>query len=187
MKKIPTMFQRRPVQRHVTDTVTSGCEWVLVGEGVATRKWDGSCCMVRGNKLYKRRELSGGQEAPPLFEQVGIDSATGKRVGWVPVGDSPEDRWHREAFMRAADWPDGTYELVGPKVNGDNDGVGGHKLIPHGTVKHPIEDRSIHGIRRALESMPWEGFVFWHPDGRRAKIKRKDFNLPWPVAQEVKP
>lgn len=41
MKKIPTVFVRDPDDRkHVLPQVTPGCEWVLAGEGRATRKFD---------------------------------------------------------------------------------------------------------------------------------------------------
>jgi hypothetical protein len=43
-----------------------GCQWVFDGEGVATRKYDGACCMVRDGKLYKRRELGPKQSAPAV-------------------------------------------------------------------------------------------------------------------------
>lgn len=32
-------------------------EWVIAGEGRATRKLDGTCCMMRGGKLYRRFEV----------------------------------------------------------------------------------------------------------------------------------
>lgn len=45
MRKIPTLFVREFLPNHkilITDQVTPGCEWVLAGEGVATRKLDGT-------------------------------------------------------------------------------------------------------------------------------------------------
>lgn len=184
MKKIPTLFQRTPDRRQVIDAVTPGCEWVLAGEGVATRKWDGTCCLVRDGKLYKRREIREGDTTPADFEEVGSDPETKKRVGWVPVGDGPEDMWHREAFKRqtVAAKADGTYELVGPKINGNADKVLGHMLIRHGEYLSDFTGVwSFESVKRELEHLNWEGFVWWHPDGRMAKIKRRDFGLPWPV------
>lgn len=37
------------------------------------------------------------------------------------------------------------------------------------------------GLREWLTSHPVEGLVFHHPDGRLAKIKRRDFGLRWPA------
>ena len=95
MKKIPTMFVRTPDRRHITDQVTPGCEWVANGEGVATRKWDGTCCMIRDGKLYKRRDVRAGKPTPPDFEPVEHDDVTGRTFGWMPVGDGPDDALHR--------------------------------------------------------------------------------------------
>src|SRR5689334_3062831 len=120
MKKIPTIFVRDMSKQPavVIDQWNDGCEWVRDGEGVATRKWDGTSVLIRNTKLYKRRELRSGDVAPADFESLGTDENTGKTVGWVPVGDGPDDRWYREA-----PWPghDGTFELCGPKVNGNKD------------------------------------------------------------------
>src|SRR4051794_21232683 len=116
MQKIPTMFERdwNGDRSRVLDQVHPGCEWVLAGEGTATRKIDGTCCLIRDGKLYKRQEFKQGQALPADFEEAGFDPETGKRVGWRPVGEGPEDKWHREGFANLVDKADGTYELVGP-------------------------------------------------------------------------
>jgi hypothetical protein len=50
MKKIPTIFERdRDGDRsRVVNVINSKCQWVFDGEGVATRKVDGTCCRVLG-------------------------------------------------------------------------------------------------------------------------------------------
>ena len=124
MKKIPTLFERNHDGDHlVRDEVTPGCEWVLAGEGVATRKRDGTCCLVKGGELFKRREVKKGKPEPKGFIAAGDrDKVTGKIQGWMPV--TPEDKRHVEAWANEGplrDLADGTYELVGPKVNGNPD------------------------------------------------------------------
>lgn len=111
MKKIPTIFERNwnGDRSRVVNTPHPDCGWVFAGEGEATRKIDGTSCMVRAGKLYKRREFREGQVIPHDFEIAGEDAETKKMVGWVPVGDLPEDRWHREAFP--SNFPDGTSHL----------------------------------------------------------------------------
>ena len=56
MKKIVSLFKRDYEGRPplVYDEVVEGAEWVLAGEGIATRKWDGTCAMVSYGKLWKR-------------------------------------------------------------------------------------------------------------------------------------
>ena len=73
MKKIPTMFERdwEGDRSRVIDKPHPDCGWVFAGEGRATRKLDGTCCMIRGGKMFKRRELRAGDALPPGFELVG--------------------------------------------------------------------------------------------------------------------
>jgi hypothetical protein len=150
----------------------------LAGEGTATRKLDGTCCMVRGNRLYKRRELRKGERAPPDFEIVDADEETGKIVGWVPVGDGPEDKYHREALERDGGF-DGTFELVGPKVQGNPEQYDRHSLVWHDDLVLVMDGvpRTFDGLREWLADKDIEGIVFHHSDGRMAKIKKRDFGL----------
>lgn len=182
MKKIPTIFIRDMSKQPalVIAEWTPGCEWVRDGEGEATQKYDGTSCMVRAGKLYKRRELRQGDVAPPDFESLGTDENTGKTVGWVPVGDGPEDKWHRGAFASGVSWVDGTYELVGPRVQGNKDGYPEHMLVSHErAARFHDAPRDFESLKRWLDEHRSEGIVWHHPDGRMAKIKRRDFGLKW--------
>lgn len=178
MQKIPTIFQRdwNGDRSRVVDEPHPACGWVFAGEGRATRKIDGTACLVRDGRLFKRRELRAGEARPAGFETLGADPETGKTVGWVPVGDGPEDRWHREGLAALADARDGTYELIGPKVQANPEGSPTHVLVRHDTLA--IEEavpRSFEGLRAWLEGRDMEGLVFHHPDGRMGKIKLRDF------------
>lgn len=181
MKKIPTVFERdwNGDRSRVVDQVRAGCEWVLAGEGKPTAKLDGTCCMVRGARLYKRRELKATDVAPDNFDATEYDPETEKTVGWVPVGEGPEDRYHREAWaIPGMVYPDGTYELLGPKVQGNPEHAVTHVLIPHSSVDILVEvPRTFDGLREWLTGKDMEGIVFHHPDGRMAKIKLRDFGL----------
>lgn len=177
MKKIKTIFKRNPENmREILPEVTPGCEWVFEGEGVATRKYDGSCCMVRDGKLYKRREVKEGKQIPADFEEEDFDKNTGKRFGWVPVTDSPEDKYHNEAFCPGL--PDGTYELLGPKIQRNMEGEESHRLQAHSEAQK-LEDcpREFDSLALWFKSMDIEGVVWHHPDGRMAKIKLRDFGV----------
>lgn len=94
MKKIISLFQRNyETDRLVRDEVVPGAEWVLAGEGVATRKFDGACCMVRDGKLFKRYDAKNGKTPPPGFEPAqDADPVTGHLPGWLLVGDCAEDK-----------------------------------------------------------------------------------------------
>ena len=177
MRKIISLFQRNyDGDCKVRNEVVPGAEWVPAGEGVATRKYDGTCCLVRGGKLYKRYEVKRGGKSPLGFEPANeVDETTGKQQGWLPVRDGPEDRWHREAFLNFQD-VDGTYELCGPKIQGNPEGFETHVLIPHARADVlPDCPREFDGIREYLFSRTIEGIVWHNEDGRMVKIKKKDF------------
>lgn len=38
--------------------------------------------------------------------------------------------------------------------------------------------RDYDGLAAYLAALPYEGIVWWHPDRRMAKIKRRDFPVP---------
>lgn len=192
MKKIPTLFRRDPDDmRHVLPEVHPECEWVLAGEGVATRKYDGTCVMLDAEgQWWARREVKPGKTPPPNYVAIETDEATGKTVGWEPISQSAFAKFHAEALEEAEDaeypedyhpgpWPVGTYELIGPKINRNPERCEVHELVAHECADvAQIPDRSFVGIRDAvleLANFGWEGIVFHHPDGRMAKIKARDF------------
>lgn len=188
MKKIPTLFQRDwdGDRRYVLPEVVPGCEWVTKGEGVATRKYDGTCVRLTADGMWwARREVKPNKPSPVDFVPVEIDQETGKMVGWEPIERSSFARYHAEALAAeaangtAGDLQPGTYELCGPKVNGNPEAYRGHVLVPHAEADSlPDAPRDFDGLARWLHEQPWEGVVWHHPDGRMAKIKRRDFPKP---------
>lgn len=209
MKKMPCLFQRdfsskrNPV---LLNALTPGCEWALTAEAIATRKYDGTACAVIGGQLYKRYDLKRVNAVHDISKlpQGAIacdepDSVTGHWPHWVLVGQEPDSRWHREAWEAvrgggvdvaggAAVWrdgvrtlPDGTYELCGPKLQGNPEALTSAEFFRHGAVVEQVLDRSFDGLRRFLEEYAGEGLVFHHPDGRRCKIRRGDYGFAWPI------
>lgn len=178
MKKIQSLFQRNyEGDRLVRDEVVLGSEWVLNGEGTATRKFDGTCCMVRNGKLFKRYDAKQGKTPPTGFEPAqDADPVTGHRPGWLPVGDGPEDQWFREA-MKDSVYADGTWELCGPKIQGNPEGLAKHSLVEHGAFILPDAPRTFNELKAYFLDKDIEGIVWHHPDGRMVKIKKKDFGL----------
>lgn len=180
MRKIVSLFQRNyETDRRVRDEIVPGAEWVIAGEGVATRKFDGTCCMWRDGKLWKRYELKAGKVAPDGFQAAqDADVVTGDVPGWLPVGDGPDDARHREALAAAGGrLDDGTYELCGPKVQKNPDGYVSHVLIRHGCEVLADAPRTFDALRDYLAAHDIEGIVWHHPDGRMVKIKGRDFGI----------
>jgi len=185
VKKTVSLFQRNyDGDRLVRDELVPGAEWVAAGEGVATRKRDGTCCMVRDGQLYKRYDAKAGKTPPTCFEpaQPEPDATTGHWPGWLPVGDGTDDQRHREAWNAAWEgeraWLEpGTYELCGPRVQGNPEGFASHVLVRHGCEVLGDAPRDWTGLRSYLANKDIEGIVWHHPDGRMVKIKGKDFGL----------
>ena len=186
MKKIPTLFTRNPEDRRhvIVGEVSPGCEWVIADEGRATIKFDGTCVLILRDGLavkgYARREVKPGKTPPPNWWEVDADPVTGKRVGWEPIEQSGFARFYAEAVENCGDddpLTPGTYELVGPRINGNPERVNRHLLWRHGGIDIQISPMSIEGVLAAMKllaDMGREGIVWHHPDGRMAKLKVRD-------------
>ena len=89
MRKIPTLFERVFDNHRKVDilpNVTAGMEWVMQGEGVATEKYDGSCCAIIDGEYYKRYDAKQGKTPP--FGAIPCckpDPITGHWPHWIKV------------------------------------------------------------------------------------------------------
>ena len=185
MKKIPTLFEREFANHRVvgiTDKVCEGMEWVLRGEGVATVKWDGSCCAIIDGVFYKRYDAKAGKTPPAgAIPCCDPDPVTGHHPHWLPVNwCNPADKWFVAAFDNSMYAANGTYEAIGAQFQGNPYNLAVDNLIPHGCTSL-IVPRTFEGIRDYLEKNAIEGIVFWKGGEPMCKIKRSDFGLPWPA------
>lgn len=205
MQKIPTLFERDPKTLLVIDKVKPECQWVIDDEGIPTEKIDGTCCMIKDGELYKYYELNLAKTPLEKAQERGFiiaDPTITKKntlLGWMPVTDSPEDRYHREGFNWLywlktkhddSDIEDGTYELVGPKVQNNYYNLETHMLFKHGWelggwfvcdldvfCNPPLTFKCLRLLFQDFveHTEYFEGLVWHHPDGRMAKLKAKDF------------
>lgn len=183
MEKIPTLFERGE-DFTVVPKVRAGCEWVFEGEGEATEKLDGTNIRltVRSGEIVrveKRRNPTKAQKKRGIVDGWYVDA----------IADLPEDRWIFAAVehTETSAWPDGEHpcEALGPKIQGNPLELEQHICVPFnlGAPKYGDVPRSYGGLMEHLATLQSryapgalaEGLVFHHPDGRRAKIKRKDF------------
>lgn len=190
MKKIPSLFKRDyEGTRLVYDEVVPGSEWVQNGEGIATIKLDGTSCAIIDGKLYKRfdrkRNNKTGKFRPAPEGAIPCEEAPNEHTGhwphWVPCDRyNPEDKYHWEAWDKLNTKADGTYELIGPKINGNKELESSHRLVKHGEwIFYNDPPRIYNGLKEWFEVVKVEGIVWHHPDGRMVKIKRKDFGYEW--------
>ena len=169
MEKIPTLFERDETARGrpVTPAFKPECLWVAADEGVATRKLDGMNVKIVGGVLHKRQK--------PV-------AAVYDEASYVPASRTdPGDRYLFEAFDSAPNWEDGIYEALGPKIQGNPEKHERYTLVRVAPIDASLvlEDvpRTFEGLRDWLAAHDVEGVVFHHPDGRKAKIKKRDFGL----------
>jgi hypothetical protein len=188
MKKIQTIFVRsKDNPRLVTDIQNPDLlsEWPDFWsrqDGIATKKFDGTACAVIGGRLYKRWDGPRGEGAAVPNGYIQAEPGSSHKVGWLLVRDGPEDKWHRSI---PAPTEDGTYELCGPRINGNPEKLADHQFIRHGSVIYDDVPRDFAGLKAWLVAHVTEGIVWHGPAGRFAKIKRRDFGLPWPIKEEL--
>lgn len=195
MKKIPTLYERVFDGHKVVDIIEKFpnedvARRVLYGDNVkATIKVDGSCCAYIDGVFYKRYDAKKGKKPPvgAIPCEAAPDPVTGHWPHWLAVSaDEKGDRWLIEAAsnsMLDELYPDEgafTFEAIGPHFNANPYGLKRDILVPHGESVIQNFSFGIPLIRKFLEETPVEGVVFWDEDGPFAKIKRKDFGLPWP-------
>lgn len=188
MKKISTLYKKDPKDLgRVINEVNPENAWVFTDEGVkAIRKYDGTACAIIDGQLYKRYDVKKGKSVPenaiPCQEP---DEITGHWPHWVKCDrNNPADKWHFEAYdlnniELLESGSDGTYELCGPKVNGNPEKFASHVLIPHGDfdldLTLSIYDFTL--FKNYLDAVDIEGIVFHHPDGRMCKLRKSDFGI----------
>ncbi|MCP4540171.1 MAG: hypothetical protein GY832_23785 [Chloroflexi bacterium] len=165
-----------------SDEINRECQWVVDGEGIPTIKWDGTAVMFRDGDFFKRRMVRKDKHEPKGFEVCTKDERTGKRFGWIPVDEDPTNVHHRKALEVHGFQPDGTYELCGPKVQGNPQGLSDIQFMKHGAavVEDPPVEFTIAALAAWFESHDMEGVVWWHKDGRKCKIRAGDVGVKWP-------
>jgi hypothetical protein len=190
MRKTPSVFLRdfTTPGNPLTPRPNPEAAWVLAGEGVPRRKWDGTCVeLTEDGRWWARREVKPGKATPPGFRRADGDDTTGKVMGWVPMEDSQYRNFHAEAMPGDAwELAPGTYELVGPRIGANPEGLTRPLLIRHDNAERPRDmglpplPRDFTGLREVfttvLAALGWEGIVWHHPDGRLAKLKVRDFD-----------
>lgn len=194
MKKIPSLFKRdwEKDSSLITKEVNPECLWVIEGKGTPTEKLDGTACLIKDGMLYKRYDRKkyakgvnkGKYKQSPngWFPCQEPDEITGHWPGWLPVDFSdPNNKWHKEAWEKCQNPRDGTYELIGPKIEKNPYNLAFHKLIEHGSIILDCNARDYESLKSFLSNNLIEGIVWHGPDGKMAKIKRTDFGFTWPV------
>lgn len=188
MEKIQTLFLRNPENmKLVTREINPDAAWVLTASAVPTVKKDGTNVRVtvrNGHPTYTEKRRNPTRE----------EKANGVEPGYVVIDERDPANQHILSAITYTDytgWPDGAWscEALGPKIQG-----GIESSVPSlyafsespSIITEPIP-LGYDAIREYLETHPIEGIV-WHEQGgqcRMCKIKRRDFELAWPVKRSI--
>jgi hypothetical protein len=183
MKKISTLYKKDPNNLgRIINEINPENQWVIKGDGISTRKFDGTATAIIGGELYKRYDVKKGKEVPidaiPCQEP---DEITGHWPHWVKCDpNNPADKWHFLAFDALINKEDGTYELCGGKIQNNPEKIEGFKLVKHGSEVLTLTDFSFEGLKNYLSNpeLNIEGIVFHNKtDGRMCKIRKRDFGF----------
>ncbi|MFH7017525.1 hypothetical protein [Flavobacterium sp. FlaQc-47] len=181
MKKISTLFAKNPNNlARVINKINAENAWVITGEAIATRKFDGTAVAIIDGELFKRFDAKKGRSIPenaiPCQE---ADAITGHHPHWVKCDRSKSsDTFFFEGFEGLKAKTDGTYELCGPKVQGNPEKLERHFLIRHGSEVLDFVSFEFDDLEKFLSENDIEGIVFHHiSDTRMCKLRKSDFGI----------
>jgi hypothetical protein len=181
MKKISTLFAKNPSDlARVVNKINVENAWVINGEAIATRKFDGTSTAIINGELYKRFDAKKGRKIPVgAIECQEADLISGHHPHWLKCDRTKtEDKFFFEGFDALESKEDGTYELCGPKVQGNPEKLATHTLLKHGIEVFDFLSFEFDDLRDFLTENDIEGIVFYHKvDGRMCKLRKTDFGI----------
>lgn len=188
MRKIKTAFERDwggdqslVIDKVLVPLTANADSNLYLSDPVPTVKFDGTAVLVQDGVLFKRYDCKKGRTPPESFMPAQEkDEITGHWPGWIVVDeDDPANKWYFADVLPPQQ--DGTYEFIGPKVNGNNECRIIHWYIPHGASVLVSKDvgTTFAEIKEFLTIHPIEGIVWWYGGKPIAKIKRSNFGIPW--------
>jgi len=181
MKKISTLFAKDEKNlARVINKINAENAWVTNGEAIATRKFDGTAAAIINGELFKRFDVKKGRSIPvDAIACQEADLITGHHPHWVKCDRSKsEDKFFFEGFDNLEIKTDGTFELCGPKVQGNPENLEKHTLIKHGCEVFEFSSFEFNDLEKFLSENDIEGIVFHHnSDGRMCKLRKSDFGM----------
>lgn len=187
-QKMTALFEIDRVNHVGTDVINEKSAWVFTEPAVATVKRDGTGVLITTEgEILVRRSVKKGKRIPQGFRLAETDPFTGHMFGVEPMEQSGFKTMLQEALPATGKTLEpGTYELCGPKVNGNPEGFDHHVLIRHGAEVLPVipdmqtvnPDEAFGLLKELfadLKANGVEGVVWWGADDKRVKLRVKDF------------
>lgn len=188
VQKMPALFVIDRARHIATREINPAAAWIFTEPARATIKRDGTSITVTDDgKVFARRAVKKGKNAPAGFRLAEVDPITGHAFGVEPVEQSGFYKMFQEAVEPFyTPLTPGTFELVGPKINGNPENMPSHILLRHGaeTAVEIPDMRNVrpedafdllHEIFTDFKERGIEGVVWHGADNKRAKLRVKDF------------
>lgn len=170
-----------------------------------TGKVDGTCCLIRDGKLYKRRDIKGGRNIPDSWFQTGKEGKSNHLIGFM---DLEKGDWHLNClskidditYINVLDNLDGcleykkidiktmgecSVELMGPKIQSNPHHLKMYCVMKHGCIvidNFPVIENIEH-IRDWFLNDPrgiyLEGVVIHFDNNKMFKLHRHHLDLIW--------
>lgn len=150
-------------------------------------KVDGTACMIKDGIPYCRYDLKSGKSIPngaiPCQE---ADLLSGHHPHWIPLDiNNHSHKYMLEGFKNLKFIQDGTYECIGPKIQGNPHQEDTHLFIPHFYEDLNFEvnfdlmnENPYNYFYNLFLDFPYEGLIAYDSDFNPiGKIRRKDFGF----------
>lgn len=187
-KKMPALFVIDRVNHIAVNEINEKAEWLFQEKATATVKIDGTGILIDSDgNAFARRSVKKGKKAPENYIEFEIDFFTGHSFGIEPIEQSGFKKFFYEALDNfEGDLEQGTYELIGSKINKRYTDLDKHVLAKHGSeVAITIPDMRNIDPNEAYEILEplfaqfkkdnIEGIVWAGADGKRVKLRVADF------------
>jgi hypothetical protein len=188
VKKMPALFVIDRLKHIGTDVLNDAATWIFNEPSTVTVKRDGTGIAVADDgRIFARRSVRKGKKAPEGFVLAELDPFTGHAFGSEPIETSGFIKMFREAVENLEEpLTPGTFELTGPKINGNPEGLARHALFRHGvevitdipdmrTVDPDNAFEILKNIFTDFKKRGIEGVVWAGADNKRVKLRVYDF------------
>ncbi len=200
MKKMSTLYKmlfdylpnnKGRIFKGLSQEINQENSWVFTDKSTrAYRKLDGTACAIINGKMYAIYMVKTDKNKQRQVPKNGIpaqelpDANTKLHPYWVPTEGDAKYKWHNHAYNLDGAWNhDGTYELVGKKINANKEGLDEDAILwNHNDENLLIElpdEITFESLRELIASKPWEGIVFKNDSGQLCKLRRCDFGLKY--------
>lgn len=181
---MPSLYPRNFQSKgnlYITSQVNKGVDWVFQPGTIATQKFDGTCCFFNEETgvLYKRYDYKRKSERSlptgAISCQYEPDEKTDHWPHWIPVIKGDPENWMHE--IPPMPTVHGTYELCGPKINGNPEKLENYQFLKHGSVVFENVPLTVVGLTKFLKERDIEGIVFHGPYNEMAKVTKEGFGM----------